>query len=94
MTGTTQDEIERRLRDALAPTAIAIVDDSAKHAGHAGAASGGGHYQVRVVSSRFTGLSRVARHRVVYDSLAELMRGAIHALAIEALTPDEAAAST
>ena len=89
---TTMDEIERRLRDALQPASLALVDDSAKHAGHAGAASGGGHYQVRIVSARFTGLSRVARHRLVYDPLSDLMRNAIHALAIEALTPTEAAA--
>jgi BolA family transcriptional regulator, general stress-responsive regulator len=92
MSGTTAAEIERRLRDALAPADVTIVDDSARHAGHAGAASGGGHYQVRAVSGRFAGLSRVARHRLVYDSLSEFMHSAVHALAIEALTPDEAAA--
>jgi BolA protein len=85
----TPQEIERRLADALDPTAIAVTDDSARHAGHAGAASGGGHYNLRVVSARFTGLGRVARHRLVYDALSDLMRHAIHALAIEALTPDE-----
>ena len=94
MAGGTLDEIERRLRAALDPSAIAVVDDSAKHAGHAGAASGGGHYGVRIVSLRFTGLARVARHRLVYDSLSDLMRNAIHALAIEALTPDEATAAS
>lgn len=86
----TMDEIDRRLRATLEPLQLAMVDDSAKHAGHAGAASGGGHFQVRIVSSRFAGLSRVARHRLVYDPLSDLMRHAIHALAIEALTPDEA----
>jgi BolA family transcriptional regulator, general stress-responsive regulator len=94
MAGGTLDEIESRLRAALDPSAIAVADDSAKHAGHAGAASGGGHYGVRIVSSRFKGLARVARHRLVYDSLSDLMRNAIHALAIEALTPDEAAAAS
>ncbi len=91
--GQTLDEIERRLRASLEPTSLALVDDSAKHAGHAGAASGGGHFGLRIVSARFTGLARVARHRLVYDSLSDLMRNAIHALAIEALTPDEADAT-
>jgi BolA family transcriptional regulator, general stress-responsive regulator len=92
MSGGTPEEIERRLRDALAPAAVMVVDDSARHAGHAGAASGGGHYNLRIVSTSFAGLSRVARHRLVYDAVADLMRNAIHALAIEALTPDEAEA--
>lgn len=90
----TMDEIDRRLRAALDPLDVALVDDSAKHAGHAGAASGGGHFNLRIVAGRFAGLSRVARHRLVYDSISDLMRNAIHALAIEALTPDEAAAAT
>jgi BolA protein len=89
MSAGTPSEIDRRLRDALAPTEISVVDDSARHAGHAGAASGGGHYNLRIVSTRFAGLGRVARHRLVYDALADLMRNAIHALAIEAFTPDE-----
>ena len=89
-TGGILEEIERRLRGSLAPTDLALVDESAMHAGHAGAASGGGHYRLRIVTPRFTGLARIARHRLVYDSLADLMRIAIHALAIEALTPDEA----
>lgn len=86
----TINEIDRRLRASLQPVQISLIDDSAMHAGHAGAASGGGHFQMRIVSALFAGLSRVARHRLVYDSLADLMQGAIHALAIEALTPDEA----
>lgn len=89
MTGT-REEIENRLSAAFSPEAIEVVDDSARHAGHAGAASGGGHYNLRLVSARFAGLGRVARHRLVYDSLSDLMQRAIHALAIEALTPDEA----
>ncbi len=93
VSSATRAAIEARLVDRLAPTAIAVVDDSAKHAGHAGAASGGGHYHVRIVSARFAGLAKVARHRLVYDALSDLMRGAIHALAIEALTPDDDAAS-
>jgi BolA protein len=81
-------EIERRLREQLAPSLLQLRDDSASHAGHAGAREGG-HYELRIVSARFTGLSRVARHRLVYDSLADLMQRGIHALAIDARTPDE-----
>ena len=86
----TINEIDRRLRASLQPVQISLIDDSAMHAGHAGAASGGGHFQMRIVSALFAGLSRVARHRLVYNLLSDLMQGAIHALAIEALTPDEA----
>jgi BolA family transcriptional regulator, general stress-responsive regulator len=92
MAGSTMQAIDERVRVALAPTSVELADESAQHAGHAGAASGGGHYRLRIVSARFAGLSRVARHRLVYDSLSDLMRQAIHALAIEALTPDEASA--
>ncbi len=77
------------LLDALSPLEILLTDDSAHHAGHAGAAGGGGHYHLRIVSSRFDGLGRIARHRLVYATLDELMGSAIHALAIEALTPTE-----
>jgi BolA protein len=94
MAAATIEEIERRLAASLSPAEITLVDDSAKHAGHAGAASGGGHYNLRIVSSRFAGLARVARHRLVYDSLSDLMRNAIHALAIEALTPEEVSATS
>ena len=81
-------EIEARLREALAPLDIEVLDDSALHAGHAGAREGG-HYTVRLRSARFRGLARVARHRLVYDALASLFRGGIHALAIDARAPDE-----
>jgi BolA protein len=74
---------------ALAPSAISIEDDSALHAGHAGAASGGGHYTLRLVSPRFDGKSRVERHRLVYDALADLMQREIHALAMVLLAPGE-----
>ena len=89
-TAGTIAEIEERLRTRLEPVDVALVDESAMHAGHAGAASGGGHFRLRIVSVRFAGLARIARHRLVYDSLSDLMRHAIHALSIEALTPDEA----
>ncbi|WP_028225045.1 BolA family protein [Paraburkholderia ferrariae] len=84
--------IESRLAAALAPVeSISVRDDSAQHAGHAGAAAGG-HYSVTVVAAAFAGKARVARHRMVYDALAEAMQRGIHALAITALTPEEAAA--
>ncbi|MDM4766069.1 BolA family protein [Pelomonas sp. SE-A7] len=81
-------EIERRLREALSPTELRLQDDSAQHAGHAGAREGG-HYSVDIVSPSFTGLNKVARHRLVYHSLGDLMQQGIHALAIQARAPGE-----
>ena len=81
-------EIELVLRAALAPSAIEVVDDSHLHAGHAGAREGR-HYTVRLTSPRFSGLSRVARHRLVYDSLGSLAEQGVHALAIVARAPEE-----
>lgn len=83
------DDIEARLRAELAPTELTVRDDSAQHAGHAGAREGG-HFHVAVVSDRFTGLQRLARHRLVYHSLSDLMQHGIHALAIDARAPGEA----
>ena len=80
--------IDSALREALAPIALAVQDDSADHAGHAGA-SEGSHFSVRIVSPRFAGLSRVSRHRLVYDALRNLMPQGIHALAIDARAPDD-----
>jgi BolA protein len=80
--------IELALRDALDPSALEVLDDSHLHAGHEGARSGG-HYTVRIVSSRFDGLSRVARHRLVYDALQGLIQSGIHALAIQARSPHD-----
>ena len=87
------DRMTVLLQAALAPLECRIEDDSALHAGHAGAASGGGHYRLRLVSSRFEGQSRISRHRLVYDALHEMMQQEIHALAITALTPAEAGAA-
>jgi BolA protein len=84
----TADDIEARLRSALAPSAIEVQDDSDLHAGHAGARDGK-HFTVRIVSPRFGGLARVARHRLVYDSLGPLASQGVHALAIVAKAPDE-----
>ena len=83
-------QIEQRLRAALAPQRLDIVDDSAKHAGHAGAReSGGGHYNVTIVSAAFAGKNLIERHRLVYGALGELMHKDIHALSLQALSPDE-----
>jgi BolA protein len=86
---TRPERIRERLSAALSPTVLELSDDSALHAGHAGAASGGGHYSVRIVSARFEGLKLVMRHRLVYDSVHDMMRAEIHALAITALAPSE-----
>ncbi len=81
--------IEQRLRTALAPESLEIIDDSAAHAGHAGAREGG-HFTVRVVSAAFTGKTLIQRHRLIYTALADLMRRDIHALSInKAQAPDE-----
>ena len=86
---TRIERIRAALQAALAPTLLELADDSHLHAGHAGAASGGGHYSVKIVSKRFEGLRLVMRHRLVYDAVAEMMRAEIHALAITALAPSE-----
>jgi BolA protein len=74
---------------ALDPLSIEINDDSAKHAGHAGARGGGGHFRLAIVSPRFAGCKTMERHRLVYDALGPLMKREIHALSITARTPDE-----
>ena len=78
----TRARIEQKLRDALDPVELDVIDQSAAHAGHAGAASGGGHYRVIVVSDAFEGMSQVQRHRRIYEILADEMRSAIHALSM------------
>jgi len=83
------EAIRQRLQQALQPLTLDIQDDSAQHQGHAGAAGGGGHYSVRVVSSQFAGLSLLARHRRVYAAVNDLIPTVIHALSIKALTPEE-----
>ena len=92
--GRVQAAMRRKLSVALAPDRLAIVDDSARHAGHAGARpEGESHFNVEIVSARFAGLSRVARQRLVYEVLADELRTDIHALALKTLTPDEDGAS-
>ena len=81
-------ELEALLRQAFSPTRLVLRDDSASHAGHAGAAAGG-HLAVWLVSSSFAGLRPLERHRLVYAAAAPLLPGRIHALQISALTPEE-----
>jgi BolA protein len=83
------EQIRSRLLATFAPLDCQLMDESHLHAGHAGAASGGGHYRVQLVSDRFEGLNRVSRHRLVYDCLNDMMHADIHALAIIALAPSE-----
>lgn len=83
------DKIRDRLLANLGPAEIELDDESALHAGHAGAASGGGHYRLRIVSAKFAGLNLVTRHRLVYDAVHDMMHKEIHALAITAVAPSE-----
>jgi BolA protein len=85
------DRIRQRLIEELAPSALSVVDDSHKHAGHEGARDGRGHFSVDIVSAAFEGLAPLARHRRVYAALGGLMATDIHALQIRARTPAEAA---
>ena len=86
------NDIEALLRERLAflePLRLEVIDDSAQHAGHAGAREGG-HYRLLIVSPRFAGKTTLQRHRLIYDALDELMRSRIHALSIRSLTPEVA----
>lgn len=82
------ERIAERLREQLAAEHVEVVDESHLHVGHAGAASGGGHFRATIVSERFAGLSRLAAQRLVYQSLGGLMEREIHALTILTFTPD------
>ena len=96
-TMTMQERIVARLTEALDPHELSVVDESARHAGHAGVRAGPGHaphgggthYRVRIVSAKFAGLSRVARHRLVYDLLPAEFADGLHALALHAEAPGE-----
>ncbi len=87
--GPTAAQLEARLTERLAPTRLEVLDESHQHAGHAGAngTGFGTHFRVRVASHLFTGLSRVARHRLVYDVLQDFIAQGLHALAIETENP-------
>ncbi|MFC7521460.1 BolA family protein [Xanthomonas populi] len=84
------ERIRAALQSALAPVELEVVDDSHRHAGHAGARDGRGHFNVRVVSAAFVGKLPLARHRAVYAAVGEMMQTDIHALSIEAFAPGDA----
>ena len=86
---TRLERLIERLQ-ALEPEHLDVADDSHRHAGHAGAADGRGHFTVLLVSKRFTGLNTLRRHRLVYEVVGDLMTTDIHALSIQALAPGEA----
>lgn len=89
MSAVTAERIEQALRESIVPLdRLEVRNESHQHAGHAGAGTNT-HWRVVVVSARMAGLSRVARHRLVYDALHHVIADGIHALAIEARTPDE-----
>ena len=84
------ETIRAKLTERLAPTRLVVLDESHRHAGHAGARPGGEtHFNVTVVSAAFTGLNRVARQRLVYQTLSEELAGGVHALSLTTTTPDE-----
>jgi BolA protein len=90
--GIVAERIESKLRAALQPAQLRVIDESHLHAGHAGARPGGEtHFRVEVVASAFAGQSRVARQRRIHDILAEELAGPVHALSLSARTPEEAA---
>lgn len=82
-------EMRRRLEAALEVESLEIVDESHLHAGHPGARDGRGHFRMTIVSPAFTGLPLIRRHRLVYDAVGDLMHTDVHALTIDARTPDE-----
>jgi BolA protein len=89
MNSDRRGRIEAKLRAALEARHVEVIDESALHAGHAGAAAGGGHFRALIVSPVFAGRSRVERQRLVYAALAAEMGPEIHALALRTLTPEE-----
>lgn len=85
-----RERLIERLTVSLAPTTIEVVDESHRHAGHAGARPGGEtHYQVEIVSQRFAGMSRIARHRLVHEIVHDEFENGLHALSLKLLTPEE-----
>jgi len=89
MTNDRTAMLRERLTRALQPVELDIIDESARHAGHAGAASGGGHFIVNIVSPVFEDKTLIQRHRLVYDAVGDIMHSEIHALSIQARTPQE-----
>jgi BolA protein len=86
-----EERLRRLLENRFSPTHLRIVDESHLHAGHAGAAGGHGHFRVIIAAEAFRGVSPVARHRLVYAAVGDLLKTDIHALAIEASSPEESA---
>ncbi len=89
MSETRIERMRERLVAQLAPSELLIEDESHKHAGHAGARDGRGHFRVRIIAAVFSGQSLLARHRLVYAALGDLMQTDIHALALDARAPEE-----
>ena len=89
MSAERVEMIRERLTKTLQPAALEIIDESARHAGHAGAASGGGHFIVNIVAAAFNDKTLIQRHRLVYDAVDDIMHREIHALSIQAKTPEE-----
>ncbi len=89
MSETRVSQMQDRLNQALQPLQLNIQDDSAKHAGHAGAQSGGGHFSLQITSAAFADKSLIQRHRLIYDALGDMMENHIHALSIQAKAPGE-----
>ena len=85
MTATREARLRARLVARFAPSELTIEDESHHHAGHAGAAGGASHFRVRIVAAAFRGISPVARHRLVYEAVGDLLTSDIHALALEAV---------
>jgi BolA protein len=83
------ERIRERLQQKLQPEQLGIIDESAKHTGHAGAAGGGGHYVIRITAAAFRDKTPLQRHRLVYDALDDMMHDEIHALSIQAMAPEE-----
>ncbi|MBW6477107.1 MAG: BolA family transcriptional regulator [Chromatiales bacterium] len=88
MSASRIEQIRSRIETAFAPISLEIIDESHKHAGHA-SAKGGGHFIVQIVSDAFAGKSTIQRHRMVYEAMGELMQHEVHALSIQAKTPQE-----
>ena len=89
MNASRIDMLRERISAALQPTSLEIEDESHQHAGHAGAESGMGHFRVKIVSELFAGLRPLQRHRLVYDAVGALLKTDVHALSIDARTPEE-----
>ncbi len=90
MTADRVTRIRAKLNAEFAPNRLEVIDDSHKHAGHAGAKSGGGHFRVTLVAAAFDGKTALQRHRMVYAALGNELTGDIHALSIKAYAPGEA----